>query len=247
MLSYPIRFDASALSSSSVGGRVSPKSASLSRFDAGPVADTARLCWWSTIKSSMRILHRIDVHGREHVPESGPFVLVANHASHLDALALGSVLPLAHRNRLSPLAAGDVFFEKPAVAAFATTVLNARPVWRTNCGAQALKDLRRGIVESSGIYILFPEGGRTRDGRMLPFKPGVGMLVAGTEVPVIPCHVSGTFEALPAGAVLPRPSRITLRIGSPRVFNALPNRRTGWEAVTSTLERDIMELGEGCG
>jgi hypothetical protein len=78
------------------------------------------------------------------------------------------------------------------------------------------------------IYILFPEGARTRDGAMLPFKPGVGMKVAGTEVPVVPCYLSGTFEVFPANRVLPRLLPITLRIGTPLTFAEAPNSADGW-------------------
>lgn len=211
------------------------------------VATVARLCWWSTVKSLLKVVHRLDVDGREHVPNAPSFVLVANHASHLDALVLGATLPLKVRDRLFPLAAGDVFFEAPALAAFSTTVLNALPVWREHCGAHAMQELRRRLVCEPSIYILFPEGGRSRDGRMLPFKAGIGMIVAQTHVPVIPCHLTGTFEALPADSRLPRPHKIQLRIGAPRVFCDVPNRRAGWEHVAQVLEQDVTGLAPAGG
>jgi 1-acyl-sn-glycerol-3-phosphate acyltransferase len=210
--------------------------------ESGLVSNVARLCWWSTVKSLLKVVHRLEVHGREHVPGVPSYVLVANHASHLDALVLGSTLPLRVRDQLFPLAAGDVFFEAPAVAAFSATVLNALPVWRKNCGAHAIKDLRQRLISEPSIYILFPEGGRSRDGKMLPFKPGIGMMVAQTNVPVIPCHLTGTFEAFPANTRVPRPHKIRLHIGAPRVFADVPNKRDGWEHIAHLLEQDVTSL-----
>jgi 1-acyl-sn-glycerol-3-phosphate acyltransferase len=194
------------------------------------------------IKSSMHLLHRIEFRGRDQIPREPPFVLVANHASHLDALVLGSCLPLTLRDRLFPLAAGDVFFETPAIAAFSATVLNALPVWRKNCGAHAIRDLRERLINEPTVYILFPEGGRSRDGAMMPFKAGIGMMVAQTSIPVIPCHLEGTFAAFPPHSRLPRPGKIRVRIGTPRTFADVPNRREGWNEIAHRLEQDIVAL-----
>lgn len=212
--------------------------------ESGLVSTVARFCWWSMIKSSMQLLHRVEVRGREWIPREPPFVLVANHASHLDALALGSCLPLALRDRLFPLAAGDVFFETPAIAAFSATVLNALPVWRKHCGAHAIQELRERLIREPTVYILFPEGARSRDGRMTPFKPGIGMIVAQTSIPVLPCYLEGTFAAFPPNSHLPRPRKIRVRIGTPRMFADTPHRREGWNAIAHCLEQDIAALAK---
>jgi 1-acyl-sn-glycerol-3-phosphate acyltransferase len=155
---------------------------------------------------------------------------------------LASPLPWWLRDRIFPIPAGDVFFEVPAVAAFAALVVNALPMWRKNCGPQALLELRQRLTEEPCAYILFPEGGRSRDGKMRPFKSGLGMLVAGTEVPVVPCHLRGCFAALRAGSKLPRPRPIELRVGPALTFSATPNQRAGWEQVAASLRTAIEEL-----
>lgn len=213
--------------------------------EGGLMETVSRLCWWSGMKGLFKVWHRLEVEGREHFPQQPSFVLVSNHASHLDALVLGSTLPLALRDQLFPLAAGDVFFSYPSRALLAASVLNALPVWRKNCGAHAIQDLRQRLVDEPSVYVLFPEGARTRDGNMLPFKPGIGMMIAGTPVPVIPCHLSGTFEAFPADTYVPRPHKIRVRIGPPRVFHDVPNKRDGWEEVARVLCGDITALGNG--
>lgn len=213
------------------------------RREDGLVSSLLRLGWWGAVRMMLGIVNRLEVRGLENVPASGPVVLVANHASHFDALVIASALPLHLRDRVHPLAAGDVFFETPARAAFAAHLLNALPVWRKNVGRHGLADLRNRLVEEEAIYILFPEGARSRDGKLLPFKPGVGMMVAGTPARVVPCHLAGTFEAFPAGSRLPRWSKIRLRIGEPRDFRDTPNGRAGWEAVMAALEQDVRRLG----
>jgi 1-acyl-sn-glycerol-3-phosphate acyltransferase len=211
--------------------------------ESGLVESGLRLLWWGGARLWLRFWNGLQVHGVESLPAEGPFVLVANHASHLDALVLGAALPLHLRDRLSPLAAGDVFFERAPVAAFAASTLNALPVWRRRAGRHGLFDLRKRLVEERSVYILFPEGGRTRDGRLMRFKPGIGMLVAGTPAPVVPCYLKGTFEALPANRVVPRPQRITLWVGKPRAYPDMPNEREGWDRVAADVDRAVRELG----
>jgi 1-acyl-sn-glycerol-3-phosphate acyltransferase len=121
-------------------------------------------------------------------------------------------------------------------------MLNALPMWRKNCGPHALAELRRKLQEEKAIFIIFPEGGRTRTGSMMPFKHGLGMLVAGTNVPVVPCGLIGTFEALPPTRKIPRPVRIKLIIGEPLNFAATPNNREGWLHIARSLESSVREV-----
>jgi 1-acyl-sn-glycerol-3-phosphate acyltransferase len=196
------------------------------------------------VRVYLRVWHRFEVRGCENLPGEPPFVIVANHASHLDALVVGAPVPLALRDRVFPLAAGDVFFDKAVVSVFAAGFINALPLWRRRSTPRALQELRQRLLDEPCAYILFPEGGRTRDGNYLRFKPGIGMLVAGTDVPVVPCHLKGTFEACPAGTFIPRPRKIVLRIGAPLRFPNVANDREGWDAVITHAEAAIRELGE---
>ena len=210
--------------------------------ESGLVENLARLAAWSGLRAALRLLHRMKVHGRENLPRSPSFVMAANHASHLDALVLGAAVPLAWRDHVFPMAAGDVFFENRRIAALATTLLNALPVWRRKPGGHGVRELRRRLVEEPCIYLLFPEGGRARDGKMQPFKHGIGMMVAETAVPVVPCHLRGTFEAYPPGCHVPRLHRIVLRIGEPLTFASTPNTREGWEQVGRAVEEAVLRL-----
>jgi 1-acyl-sn-glycerol-3-phosphate acyltransferase len=210
--------------------------------ESGLVGLVSRNLWWWWVRGALRLTERIEITGRELLPPSAPFVMIANHSSHLDVLVLATALPLRLRNCVFPLAAGDTFFETPAMAAFAAGMMNALPMWRKNCGHHAIESLRHRLVAEPCGYILFPEGTRSRTGQMNSFRHGIGMLVAGTQVPVIPCYLQGAYAALPPGAKWPRRSRIHLKIGATQRFEAVPNERAGWQSIALALERSVRAL-----
>jgi 1-acyl-sn-glycerol-3-phosphate acyltransferase len=217
------------------------------RRESGLVATAGHLAWWSVVRAYLALYHRLEVQGRERIPREGPFILVSNHSSHLDALILASPLPWALRDRIFPIAAGDTFFETPLLTAFAALLLNALPMWRRKCGRHAMDELRRRLVEERCAYILFPEGTRTRTGEAARFKSGLGMLVAGTEIPVVVCRLEGTFQALPPGCRLPRPAKLRLLVGEPLVFSSAPNDRRGWESIARECEEAFERISSPAG
>jgi 1-acyl-sn-glycerol-3-phosphate acyltransferase len=212
------------------------------RRESGLLESFAHHACFSLLRSYFAVAHRLTIVGREKLPPHGPFVLAANHCSHLDALILGAALTPRHRERAFPIAAGDVFFQSTATSTFSAIILNALPMWRKNCGPHALADLRRKLQEESAIFIIFPEGGRSRSGSIMPFKHGLGMLVAETDVPVVPCGLVGTFEALPPHRNFPRPVRIKLVIGDARQFASTANDRAGWSEIAADLESCVRDL-----
>jgi 1-acyl-sn-glycerol-3-phosphate acyltransferase len=212
------------------------------RRESGLLESLAHHTWFSLVRSYFAIAHRLTIIGREKLPEHGPFVLAANHCSHLDALALGAALIPRHRERAFPIAAGDVFFQTKVTSTFSAILLNALPMWRKSCGPHALADLRCKLEEEKAIYIIFPEGGRSRNGAMMPFKHGLGMLVAETNVPVVPCGLVGTFEALPPHRNIPRPASIKLMIGDPLQFASTSNNRSGWSEIAASVEARVRDL-----
>lgn len=210
--------------------------------EAGLVSAVAHWSWCALANGYLRAAHRFRVTGIEHLPAAPPFIVVANHGSHLDAIVLSAAMPRRLRERAFPIAAGDTFFETPAMAAFAAIFLNALPMWRRSCGAHAMETLRTRLQAGGLIYLLFPEGTRSRTGEMAKFRSGIGMLVAGTNVPVIPCRIAGAHEAMPPGARLPRPVKISLTIGPARTFREAEDSRAGWAAVAAALEADVRGL-----
>jgi 1-acyl-sn-glycerol-3-phosphate acyltransferase len=210
------------------------------RRESGLIESAGHVAWWSLIGAYLRWVHRFDLRGR--LPAEPPFVLVANHASHLDVLSLLAPLPWRIRDRVFALAAGDAFFESAASSVFSAFALNALPVWRKKFDPEHFASLRRRLVEEPCAYALFPEGTRTRDGRMGRFKRGIGMLVAGTSVPVYPCRLDGTYASWPARARWPRPGRVRLQVGEPLRFEAEADDAAGWSRVAAALEQSVRAL-----
>lgn len=218
--------------------------------ESGLISTIGHTLWGSAVRAHLKIYHRLRVHGAEHLPVEPPFVLVANHASHLDALVLAALVPIRLRDRVFPIAAADVFFSSPPISIFASLMLNALPMHRAGkgkpdgaaSGRHALNELRSRLVSEPCGFILFPEGARSRDGEMLPVKSGIGMLVAQTDVPVVPCWLEGCFRAMPPDVKVPRPRAIHVHVGEPVRFGDAPNSREGWDRVSRTLEERIVGL-----
>ncbi len=225
-----------------IGRPASEQWRSLARESGLPGA-AANLAWTGLCGGYLRAAHGFRIEGGDRLPKRPPYVVVANHSSHLDALVLAALLPRAHRAVAFPIAAGDTFFETKAVAAFAAMFLNALPMWRGKCGAHAMETLRERLVGGRSIYLLFPEGTRSRTGEMAKFRSGVGMLVAGTGVPVVPAWIEGAHAAMPPAARCPRRGQVSVRIGCPRDFQAVGNDRAGWARVAEVLETDVRGLG----
>ena len=194
--------------------------------------------WLLAVDAYLRLAHRLRVTGREHLPDA-PFVMVANHGSHLDALVLAAALPKHLARRARTLAAGDVFFDSLPVSGFAALAINALPIWRARTSTEDLALLRRRLTEDAAVLIMFPEGTRSRTGEMARFRAGLGALVAGTAVPVVPCRLHGAHAAWPPGRRLPRPSRVTLTIGAPLSFADVEDTRDGWVAVADASARAV--------
>ncbi len=212
------------------------------RRETGLVGALVSLPWWILVRGYLRLAHRLHVCGREHLPLDPRFIIVANHASHLDALSLAAALPLRWNGHVFPVAAGDTFFEKPSAAWFAALCLNALPLWRRRASGHALTDLRDRVEAGHSVLILFPEGTRSRDGRMAGFKPGIGRLVAGTTIPVVPAYLEGAHRAFPPRARCPRPTPIRITFGPPRFFADQRDTRDGWRAVSAELETAVRAL-----
>jgi len=191
----------------------------------------------------LRLYHRFEIQGREHLPASGSFVMVANHQSHLDAPSLLAAVPLSDLHRAFPAAAADYFFESLPRSAFSTIAINALPFDREAKGAESLAVCRALLDNPGNILVLFPEGTRSKDGQVGRFKSGIGRLLAGTEIPVVPCFLSGAHEAFPKGAWFPRPRKLVLRIGEARSYGDLPEEKDTVRRICAELQADVEALG----
>jgi 1-acyl-sn-glycerol-3-phosphate acyltransferase len=194
------------------------------------------------VRGWLKAYHRLKITGRENLPKEGSFVLVANHSSHLDAFCLLSALPLRKLHRAFPAAAQDYFFVSVPRVAFSAVVINALPFGRQTHIRHSIELCRQLLANPGNILILFPEGTRTGTGRMGEFKPGIGLLATGLELPIVPCHLDGTFAAWPKGRLLPRPRSVRLRIGAAKTYAHLPPGKESAEKICRDLQEAVEKL-----
>ena len=151
-------------------------------------------------------LTTVTVLGREHLEKlSRPFVLVSNHASHLDAPLIFGALPRKVARYVAANAAADYFFDvwwrRPLAALF----FNAFPVDRT--GRRGRRSVATDLLDAGIPLLLFPEGGRSKTGEMGNFKPGAAALCISRDVPAVPVAIVGAAEAMPYGQNWPNKGR----------------------------------------
>ena len=159
-------------------------------------------------------------YGLEHIPQGKPYIIMPNHSSHLDTLTVITALE-KRAYRLWTLAARDYWFATRFQGWFAQTCLNALPIEREGNFTEFLQDLRTAnevMVQNNGLLI-FPEGTRSLDGNLQPFKPGIlSLLIYSPGVPVIPAYIDGTYHALPKGQNLPKKHPVRIIFGEPLTF-----------------------------
>lgn len=207
-----------------------------------PFVYSARIASALAIRAALRMYNRFDITGRQNLPVDRSFVLVANHASHFDAIALLSALPIRALHRAYPIAARDYFGSNAAFLALATVVANVMLFDRNAKGKDDLTLCRQLLEQTGNVFVLFPEGTRSIDGRLGIFKRGIGLLLAGTNHPVVPCHLQGTHRALPKGALVPRPARVHLTIGEPLTYEKVECNDEGALRICADLRRSVMAL-----
>lgn len=198
----------------------------------------------AVLRTHFRLYNRLTVEGRDKLPKKPPFVLISNHQSHIDAVLLASILPRRAREAAFPVAAGDVFFRSLFTSVLSSLLINALPINRKRVTTHALSELRERLEIGDSGFIIFPEGTRSRDGSMGAFRPGLGMLVCGSPVPVVPCRLVGAFESMPHDAWLPRPHKLTVHVGDALSFSDLPDSREGWEEVARRTQNAVASLGQ---
>jgi 1-acyl-sn-glycerol-3-phosphate acyltransferase len=173
--------------------------------------------------------------------------MVANHSSHLDTLCLLAALPLRKLHRAFPAAAADYFFQSVPRTFVATVVTNALPFARRVCIRRSLSVCSNLLSDPENILIIFPEGTRSETGETREFKLGIGALVAGRDVTVLPCYLEGAFRAWPKGRHLPRPKKVRLIVGVPRNYSSHCASKIDICTIAAELHRAVKELGEGNG
>jgi 1-acyl-sn-glycerol-3-phosphate acyltransferase len=178
-------------------------------------------------------------YGVKHIPMRGGVLIVANHQSYLDPAVLGINI----RRPCSFLAKSELFENR----IFGGTIrrLNAFPVRQGEGDVGAVRETIRRLQDGH-ILMMFPEGGRTEDGRIAPMQGGVGLIVrrAGPNVKVVPAAIYGAYEAWPKHRKVPRCGKVRVKYGPAMSLADLKASKVV-ERIDGEIRRLFAELEEG--
>ena len=178
------------------------------------------------------------VYGREHLPASGPFLLIANHSSHLDTVSLLSLFPLARLDRIRPVAAADYFERNRVISAISRTCFNILPIARKRIGAanNPIDVMSRALKDGYSL-ILFPEGTRGSGETPGKFRAGVAHLIEQQpDLIIVPAYLVNMGKSLPKGSFIPVPLFCEVRLGAPRKVAG------SRQEIVAALEQAVLEL-----
>ncbi len=174
------------------------------------------------------------VHG-ERIIDTGGALLAMNHQSFLDPPLAGicckrEIHFLARKSLLDWPVLGPILPK-----------LNVVPVNQERADMSALKTVIK-LVKAGHCTIIFPEGGRTEDGKLQPAQAGIGLVIAKTLVPVVPMRIFGAYDAYPMGAKFPKPKKIIIVVGEPIHFTEADLQGEGRDLYQRLSERVMQRI-----
>jgi long-chain acyl-CoA synthetase len=166
------------------------------------------------LKTILRAYNHMEVHGADFLSIDPPFIVVANHTSHVDTAAIFASFPPNLLSLLHPIAAADTFFVDRLSSMLSARLLNALPFDRFGDFERSLEECEQ-LLRHGQILILFPEGTRSPDGVPGVFRTGAARLAASVGCPIIPAHIEGAHQIMPKHARIPRPGKLQIHYGQP--------------------------------
>lgn len=188
-----------------------------------------------TLRPALSLWLRLTVEGVEHVPDDGPVLVASTHQSHGDSLALGVAI------RRPVYFLGDRKLTDWPLFGPLLPKLGMVPLNRGEADASAL-DVIDGLLDRDACVAVYPEGSRSRDGKVHRLRSGVARLASSRQVPVVPAAVAGIYEVWPIGS-RPHPlgGKVTVRFGPP--MDPPADRPRDRRRFNDTLQQTLAELG----
>lgn len=196
------------------------------------------VCW--LFRMFGRLWLRQEIIGLENVPKTGAALILPTHCSFFDPPMVGSNIP-----RESHYLSREGILKVPLIGPLCANRLNAHPIRRGASDREAIRTCRN-ILKQGFVLLFFPEGTRSRDGRMGPIQGGFAMILDGLDVPYVPVVAQSTYHILRKGWVFPRPHKLRIIYGKPA---KMPTRLEGeptreyFKRCCDDLERRLRELG----
>jgi len=204
--------------------------------------------WYRAVRSvasgALKVLLTREAFGLSHLPAEGGIIVAANHGSFWDPPVLGIVIPrpLRYMTRAS-------FFSVPLFGALIRS-LGAFPVRKGIADLSGLRAAEAALARGE-VLLVFPEGGRMKDGRLHPALPGLGLLVARTRAPVVPVYVSGTNRIR---RCMVRREKVRVTVGKVLPPETWEGReattlagRALYQAISDRVMQEIALLKQGSG
>ncbi len=185
------------------------------------------------LKTFFKLYNRLEVRGLENLPEP-PFILAPNHASYLDGFVLACALPQDIALKTYFLGAEE-YFRDPLSAVFGRLA----HVITVNLDKRLKESLQKTAwaLRLGKVVVIFPEGARTRDGRLLPFRKGFAILSKELHVPVVPTAIKGTYQSLSLYDKFPKPAKIEVVFGKP-----IKPQGKSYEEIVEETRKEIERL-----
>jgi len=191
----------------------------------------------SIVRCYFRLYHRGRVLHPDRLPLEGGVILAGNHVSFLDPPLFGAAC-----RREAFYLGRDTLFRHP-LANWLLRSWNCVPIKREGGDIAAMRTALRLLAEGKAV-LMFPEGTRSKDGRLQEARAGIGMIVARSRARIVPMRIFGAEKAMPRGTVIPRPAQVTIAFGEPFEYPFPPNldqlRGEALKAVYLDVGREIM-------
>ena len=176
-----------------------------------------RVAWAVFLKIAFTFWIRLQVKGDfDALWKAHPrLLLISNHSSHLDAVSIAAAIPFKFWGDLYISAAKDYWFKNPLFTFFSKHCLGAIPIDRKDRSGEALRLCTSLLSGLDRIWmILFPEGTRSKDGYIQPFKRGISLFAEKTDTPILFLYIEGNNALMPKGRFMPLPGKLIVHVGA---------------------------------
>ncbi len=204
-----------------------------------------RFIWSQFLKNIFfRYWMRLKVQGNfyELIKKHPKLIIMSNHASHLDALSIATAVPIRNWLNIYFAAAKDYFFSNFFMSFFSKHCIGAIPIDRKKNNGEAIKLCITLLSRLEKIWlVLFPEGTRTNDGYIHPFKRGVALFALRTKTPILFLYLQGAYQAWPKGAPFAKlGSKITVHVGPVQTPAPVEEVYANYKAWVKTIDSDVF-------
>ncbi len=204
-----------------------------------------RFMWSLVLKNWFYTFYiRLDVKGgsfNDLYRDHKKLIIISNHASHLDAVSIAGAIPRAHWLTLYMAAAKDYFFTNPLFTFFSQHCLGAVPIDRKDRKGEAVQLIISLLTQLDRMWlIIFPEGTRSKDGKIHDFKRGISIFAQKTHTPILFLYIEGNSRLWPKGAFFAKPGKLTIHIGPVQQPTSIGEVQKNYLAWVKTIDPSVL-------